>query len=124
MNTTHPYPQPLTFLDVAVVNLERCNVWHPQGITEWTVLEWAGAMCGEAGEAANVAKKIRRVDCGIKGSDKTDRRELIMKLKKEIGDTYLYLDLLAQNAGLSMGECVTYAFNTTSVKEGLPQRIP
>lgn len=114
----------LTFELVAAVNLDRCLVCHPRGLDEWSSLEWAGAMCGEAGEAANIAKKIKRVDTELKGSENTNRGDLLMKLKKEIGDTYLYLDLMAQREGLTMGECVIYAFNLTSEKKGFPQRIP
>jgi len=112
-----------TFEQVAAINVDRCLVWHPGGLAEWSALEWAGAMCGEAGEAANVAKKIKRVDTGLKGSNKMTRDELVEKLKKEIGDTYLYLDLMAQREGLTMEECVRYAFNMTSEKEGFPQRL-
>lgn len=122
MNTT--YPQPLTFLEVSIKNAERCQVWHPRGLQEWSTLEWAGAMCGEAGEAANVAKKIKRVDTMLKGSENTTRTDLLSKFKKEIGDTYLYLDLMAQREGLTMEECARYAFNLTSEKEGFPHRIP
>jgi NTP pyrophosphatase (non-canonical NTP hydrolase) len=112
-----------TLNEVSVTNVDRCRVWHPGGLAEWSLLEWAGAMCGEAGEAANEAKKIKRVDSGIVGSDATPRDELVAKLRKEIGDTYLYLDLLAQAAGLTLEECVVDAFNKTSEKQGFPHRL-
>lgn len=113
----------LTLKRIADTNLDRCLVWHPSGLQEWSSLEWAGAMCGEAGEAANVAKKLKRVDTGLKGSDRTPREELLAKYKKEIGDVFLYLDLMAQREGLTLEECVVYAFNQTSEKEGFPQRL-
>lgn len=114
----------LTLERVSRTNLERCLEWHPGGLTDWSLLEWAGAMCGEAGEAANEAKKIKRVDDGIVGGgDAQTREQLVAKLRKEIGDVYLYLDLLAQAAGLRLEDCVVDAFNRTSEKQGFPQRL-
>lgn len=113
----------LTLERVSRTNHERCLEWHPGGLSDWSLLEWAGAMCGEAGEAANEAKKIKRVDDGIKGSNVETRDALIAKLRKEIGDTYLYLDLLAQAAGLTLEDCVVDAFNRTSEKQGFEQRL-
>lgn len=112
-----------TLHEIAIVNVERCKVWHPDGLQEWSSLEWAGSMCGEAGEAANMAKKLKRVDTGLKGSNRETREQLVAKYKKEIGDTYLYLDLMAQREGLTLEECVVFAFNATSEKEGFPQRL-
>ena len=112
-----------TLNEVSATNADRCAIWHPNGLSEWSLLEWAGAMCGEAGEAANEAKKIKRVDCNIPGSNTESRDTLVAKLRKEIGDTYLYLDLLAQAAGLTLEECVVDAFNRTSEKQGFPQRL-
>jgi hypothetical protein len=51
--------------DLYVVNICRANRWHPHGLEEWTALEWAGAMTGEAGEAANAAKKLKRMENSI-----------------------------------------------------------
>lgn len=114
----------LTFDLVARINKSRCSRWHPGGLADWSALEWAGAMCGEAGEAANEAKKIKRVDDQIQGSNKKARDEHVAALKKEIGDTYLYLDLLAQSQGLSVEDCVRHAFNSISIREGFPHRLP
>lgn len=114
----------LKFHDVSRVNENRCRVWHTNGLREWSLLEWAGAMCGEAGEAANIAKKIRRVEQGIQQKRTTATRvELVEKLKKEIGDTLLYLDLLASAAGLTLEECTRHAFNEVSEREGWPHRL-
>jgi hypothetical protein len=112
-----------TLHEISITNIERCMIWHPGGLQEWSALEWAGAMCGEAGEASNMAKKIKRVDTGLKGSNRETREQLVAKYKKEIGDTYLYLDLMAQREGLTLEECVVFAFNATSEKEGFPQRL-
>lgn len=114
--------QPRTLKFIAVQNRDRSAEWH-KNIEDWTTLEWAGAMCGEAGEAANVAKKIKRHDTGITSKYGTSRANLLAALKREIGDTYLYLDLLAQREGLTLEECVATAFNEVSEREGFPQRI-
>lgn len=112
----------LTFRVVSNVNITRSNVWH--AADEWSLLEWAGAMCGEAGETANVAKKLRRIEQGLVGAP-GDREVVIRtKLAQEIGDTYLYLDLLATKAGLRIEDCVRMAFNGKSEELGFPHRIP
>src|SRR5580700_359731 len=59
----------LTFAKVSSANLQRCQKWHPgfPGDDEWSGADWSNAMCGEAGEAANVVKKLRRYECGLRG---------------------------------------------------------
>lgn len=135
-----PMPaNPLTFRVVSNINAKRSDIWHPPG-KEWSLLEWAGAMCGEAGEAANEAKKIRRIEMDLvtpnvigslpgqpaTASSQKQLREIAIrtKLAKEIGDTYLYLDLLATKAGLRIEDCVRQSFNEKSEELGFPQRIP
>ena len=50
----------LTFAHLSVVNRKRCRRWHGGDSEGWTGSDWSNAMCGEAGEAANVVKKLRR----------------------------------------------------------------
>ena len=117
----------ITFIEVSAINKQRAQRWHrgfPDGEDAWTGADWSNAMCGEAGETANIVKKIRRIDTGIQQSAGYERSELITnKLAKEIGDTFMYLDLLAQYYGLSMDACVAYAFNQISEREDFPERI-
>lgn len=40
-----------------------------------------------------------------------------------IGDTVVYLDLLAQRLGLRLEDCVRDTFNRISEREGFPERI-
>ena len=47
------------------LNVSRAQRWHPGGLAEWSALEWAGAMAGEAGEACNAAKKLKRIETGV-----------------------------------------------------------
>jgi hypothetical protein len=114
-----------TFRSISEVNLKRAERWHKGGLEEWTTLEWAGAMAGEAGETANIAKKIRRFDQGIHGATqyKAKREELVRKLASEIAGTFMYLDLLAQREGIDLRRAVIDEFNIVSDREGFPERL-
>lgn len=114
----------LTFRTVSDLNRQRCERWHP-GFPDdgWTGADWSNAMAGEAGETCNVVKKLRRADSGIQQAAGDGRADLIAKLGTEIGDTYLYLDLLAQFYGLDLADCVTATFDRVSVREGFPERL-
>lgn len=117
----------LTFRALRVVNVERCKVWHPgfgTGTGDWNGADWSNAMQGEAGEAGNFVKKLRRQDTGFRGAADPDRSVLLEKLGDEIADTAIYLDLLAEYYGINMAEAVVRKFNAISVREGLPQRLP
>jgi NTP pyrophosphatase (non-canonical NTP hydrolase) len=115
----------LTFRTVSETNRKRCERWHPGFPGDaWTGADWSNAMCGEAGETANIVKKLRRHELGT-GRDTTPPvADLRAKLAMEIGDVYLYLDLLAQHYGLDIAECVAATFNRVSVREGFPDRLP
>lgn len=56
----------LTFAEVIEANRARCKRWH-QDADDWSGADWSNAMCGEAGEAANVVKKLRRNETGTAG---------------------------------------------------------
>lgn len=88
---------------------------HP--MTAWTLSDWMTAVVGEVGEAANVIKKLNRERDGVPGNSKgTD--ELWDDLADEIADTFIYLDLLAQAAGLRLSDVVRAKFDRTSAKIG------
>jgi NTP pyrophosphatase (non-canonical NTP hydrolase) len=80
------------------------------------------ALTGELGEAANVIKKLNRIRSGI-NINKETQEELQQQLKSELGDTFIYLDLLCQSLGYSIGEASIEAFNTKSIQLGFPHRI-
>jgi NTP pyrophosphatase (non-canonical NTP hydrolase) len=120
---TEPVPE-LTFSAVSGINRARCERWHPDFPNDgWTGSDWSNAMAGEAGEACNVVKKLRRDDFGKVQAAADSRADLVAKLATEIGDTFLYLDLLAQFYGLDMARCVIDTFNRVSIREGFPERI-
>lgn len=114
----------LTFHAVSDINRARCERWHPGFPNDgWTGADWSNAMQGEAGEAGNVVKKLRRIEFGLNQAAGDQRDDLLAKLATEIGDTFLYLDLLAQHYGLDLARCVADTFNRVSVREGFPERI-
>lgn len=79
----------------------------PDG-SDWSLGEWISACLGELGEAANLIKKIRRGDISLEESK--------VALSDELADTIIYLDILAYQAGIDLGQAVISKFNRTSVK--------
>lgn len=109
------------------INKQRADRWHGGDFRAWSALEWAGAMCGEAGEAANVAKKLRRIETGAAGNAWSEyplkASQLTEKLAGECADTFLYLCLLASHCGISLERAVIDKFNSKSIEMGFPERI-
>jgi NTP pyrophosphatase (non-canonical NTP hydrolase) len=106
------------------VNRERCE--SPDGFNHllhsWSLSDWFTATLGELGEAANVAKKLNRVRDGIPGNKET-AEELKAKLGRELADTFIYLSLTAQAAGIRLSELVPEVFNTKSDEIGCPIKL-
>jgi NTP pyrophosphatase (non-canonical NTP hydrolase) len=71
----------------------------------------------ELGEAANVLKKLNRVRDGIPGNAETPD-QLHAQFADELADTFIYLDLLAQAAGVDLPSAIRSKFNRTSAKIG------
>lgn len=109
---------PLAFEQVRRVNASRCARWHPPDWTEpsdpWTLADWSNALCGEAGEAANIVKNLRRIQgdlwdaqkypgdnrSGLAHKSSAEPEEVLLAaLADELADVALYLDLLATNGG-------------------------
>lgn len=76
---------------------------------------------GELGEAANVAKKLNRIRDGIAGNKETEE-ELRNKLRKEIGDTFCYLDLMATSLGFSVFDAAVEVFEAKSKEIGWKEK--
>ena len=106
------------------INRERCE--SPQGFNQaldsWSTSDWFTATMGELGEAANVAKKLNRVRDGVPGNSETPE-ELRAKLGRELADTFIYLDLLAQSVGVDLSDVVAETFDAKSQKIGYSPRI-
>lgn len=106
----------MDFKTLSDIHRKRQEEYHD--INLWSTLEWAGSMCGEAGEAANIAKKIKRIDCGSKKKSKKSREELVRHLGEELADTVLYADLIAISLGLELEDLIKDKFNKDSLKDG------
>jgi len=114
------------------INAQRAVRWHRGSLAEWSPLEWAGAMCGEAGEAANIAKKLKRVEGEIQHIDMRDPQrpasekmaeEYRLALARECADTILYAILTITRVGHNVEQVVREVFNEKSVEYGFPERI-
>ena len=114
----------LTFAEVIEANRVRCLKWHDQDSEQWTGADWSNAMCGEAGETANVVKKLRRHE--TRTSSPMDPPEDVLRsaLADEIADTFLYLALLADHYGVDMPSAIVSKFNKVSERQGFPDRLP
>ena len=112
----------MTFEEFSKLNRERCE--SPNGfnhaLNSWSLSDWFTATMGELGEAANIAKKLNRIRDGIPGNKETPE-QLQEKLKSEIADVFIYLDLLSQSAGFKLGEVVMETFNKKSAQLDYPQ---
>lgn len=142
----------ITFHEVSTMSARRACRWHsgfPNHEDGWTGADWSNAAQGEGGEmleavqalllanaaashlglAGNIVKKLRRIDTSVHQAEQGAEPDeayiavLKQKLATEIGDTILYLDLLATYYGLSTGQCVADTFNRVSEREGFPERI-
>src|SRR6185369_94015 len=118
--------------EIMGTSITRANRWHPGGLTDWSALEWAGAMAGEAGEACNAAKKLRRVEQGIQNINTEEGRSLTqldvanVQVCKEVADTILYGVLLAARTGCSpehFESILKEIFNAKSKEYGFPERL-
>lgn len=113
------YNVPLAFDEVSRINLIRCNEWHPKGLAEWSMSDWATAMMGEGGELCNVIKKMRRTEQHVESANNIKESNIQWKLMEEIGGTFIYLDLLCQRAGIKLSEAIEYEFNRISRRENM-----
>lgn len=103
----------------SIRNRRRCESLHGFNhlLNSWSLSDWMTATVGELGEAANIVKKLNRVRDGIIGNEDSED-VLKQRLADELADTFIYLDLLIQAAGLDVDEIVESKFNRTSQKIG------
>lgn len=112
----------LSFGELRRANVSRCARWHPEGLNSWSLSDWAVAAAGEMGEACDLIKKLNRVRDGLVGN-RADEAELRAALGKEIADTVIYLDLLAERAGIDLSAVIRAKFNEVSARNGFPERL-
>lgn len=111
-------------MNLSAINAARGQRFHKGGMQEWTVLEWAAAMCGEAGECANACKKLRRMELKSESKNNfSDRQAAIKAIASEAAGTFVYLDLLCTRLGIDFGTAIVEEFNRVSDREGFPEKL-
>lgn len=115
---------PLTFGQFSEANKARCE--SPQGFNHplagWSTSDWMTALVGEVGEAANIVKKLNRYRDGVPGN-KVSADELRDALRNELGDVFVYLDLMAQSLGFNIADAAADVFNAKSEDIGYPVKL-
>lgn len=114
----------LTVRRLQAINGLRCRRWHNPDTDAWTGADWSNAMCGEAGETANVVKKLRRHETGTATGIDPPQTKLLEDLSAEIADTILYALLLADHYGVDVATALIFKFNAVSRRQGFPERLP
>lgn len=109
----------MTFNDFSERNRRRCEspLGFNHSLSSWTLSDWFTATMGELGEAANIVKKLNRIRDGIPGNKETEA-ELKDKLRREIADVFIYLDLTAQAVGFRLNDAVDEVFKAKSAQIG------
>ena len=113
--------QPLTFVQLREQNAARAAEWN--GDTPWTPADRMTELVGELGEAANVMKKLKRIECGMVGNKPHEYAELRANLIDELGDVQICLDLLANELHVNLAKATADKFNKTSIKNGFEHRL-
>lgn len=100
-------------------NRKRCEAatGFDQKLSDWSASDWITAIAGEVGEAANIVKKLNRYRDGIRGNKETIT-ELREKLRRELADVFIYLDLFAQSEGWDLYTEAQRKWDETSERIG------
>lgn len=121
---THHTVADLTISYASEVNRNRCTLWHDPSADAWSGADWSNAMCGEAGELANVVKKLRRHETRTSPPGDPSRGELMSQLEDAIADVFCYLDLVAAHYDIDLATAIVSKFNRVSERSGFPHRLP
>lgn len=117
-------PAPLSFDKLRKANLKRLPEFknslgfpaHEMADgSDWSRAEWFEALVGEIGEYANMSKKYRRGDI--------TRTEFMIAARKELADVQCYLDILAYQLGIDLGEATRSKFNEVSARIGVKVKL-
>lgn len=113
----------LSISDIVAASASRSDRWM---VEDWTLLEWTGAMAGEVGEACNAAKKLKRLQGGMRSLDAAGPHRvaaLEMQVAKEAADGILYGVLVFAKLELNLEDVLRQVFNEKSELYGFPERI-
>jgi len=110
---------PLTFEELRLANIARIPQYKDKnGLhvhdkvdgSDWTPAQWLQAVVGEVGEYANLRKKHERGDISS--------YTFLKEARKELADIIVYLDILAYQFDIDLGEAVRDKFNEVSDRVG------
>lgn len=115
----------LNLADLRKASVPRSIRW---GCGHWTTTDWATAMMGEAGEACNAIKKLRRIETGAPNKNDPGRQLSSTEAAKaaiasELAGTLIYLDLLAAHLSIDLAQAVRDEFNKKSIEYDFPERL-
>lgn len=126
----------LTFDILRLANTERLPTFknskgelaHNTTGSDWSPLEWGAAMGGEVGEVIEVVLEFAKRATKIGDTLKKIRRgdldpklfEIRERVAKELADVQIYLDLLASQFAIDLGEATLRKFNEVSTRVGSP----
>lgn len=114
----------LTFGALRAANLKRLPLFKDalgnrahseKDGSDWTIADWFTATTGELGELGNLLKKIRRGDITLNIA----RPEIA----KELADVVTYLDILAYQCGVDLGNATKDKWNEVSERQGILLRL-
>lgn len=110
----------LSFATLRAANLQRLPLFKnakgqrahaSENGSDWTRSDWLEAVAGELGEYANISKKFRRGDI--------NEVEFKEAARKELADVVTYLDILAYQLGIDLGDATREKFNQVSNRVGV-----
>lgn len=119
-----PKPAGLTFDALREANRRRLPVFKNRhgnyaherlDGSDWSPAQWLQAVVGELGEYANLRKKYERGDLTIP--------EFQTAAAKELADVVTYLDILAFQLGIDLGQATIDKFNEVSKRIDCPVRL-
>lgn len=110
----------LCFSDLRAANRARQAEWP--GAEAVDLAFRALEVSGEAGELANLAKKMVRLQRGISGT-REGHTALLEAIAKEAADVVISLDLMCDDLGIDLGWAVEGKFDETSAKHNLNTRL-
>ena len=113
----------LTFARFAAMNSSRRAGWHGPG-SSWTGADYSNEMCGEVGEAANVVKKLRRIETGTSRGQDATPEGLTAQLGEELADVIICAHLVADHYGIDIEQALVDKFNAISEKHDFQERLP
>lgn len=110
----------LTFEHLKKMSAVR-NTQSFAGCQDWSVTDWGCALAGEAGEACDAIKKLRRLESGVRSPrNPANFGAAKLAVGLELADVVIYADLLASKLGLDLGELVKFKFDEVSRRVDSP----